>query len=147
MQLVRRSPGADLFGLQNHMNRLFNEFFLPEDRDKEGLSAVAWHPTVDIYEKEDKIVIKAELPGVDKKNITVDVEHGVLTLKGEKTVDKEEKDETYHRRERFYGTFQRSFTLPAEADPNKIAAEYKDGVLTITVEKPEEKKPRKIAVK
>jgi HSP20 family protein len=95
---------------------------------------------VDIYENEDSVVVKAELPGVDKKDIKVDLKDGVLTLTGERSHEKEVNEDKYYRKERAYGRFHRSFTVPAEIDPDKIKAEFKDGVLKVEIPKPEEQK-------
>jgi HSP20 family protein len=101
---------------------------------------------VDIYENEDTVVVKAELPGVDKEDIKVDLKDGVLTLSGQRSHEKEVKEENYYRKERAFGRFQRSFSVPTEIDPDKIKAEFKDGVLKVEIPKPEEQKPKKIAV-
>jgi len=101
---------------------------------------------VDLYEKDDHFMIKAELPGVDKKDIKIDLQDRILTLSGERTYDNEVKEENYYRRERSYGKFQRVFTLPADVDSDKIRAEFKDGVLQIEVPKPEEKKAKQVTV-
>jgi HSP20 family protein len=105
-----------------------------------------WNPVVDIYDNEDNIVIKAELPGIDKENINVDVKDGVLILKGERSSDNEVKKDKYYRRERMFGKFERAFNLPADVDPDKIKADYTDGVLKIDIPKPEERKPKQITV-
>ena len=106
----------------------------------------SWNPRVDIYEDEDAIVLKAELPGVKKDNIVVDVEGRVLTLKGERSSDNEVKEESYYRRERTFGSFERRFNLPDNVDPEKITADYKDGILKLGIPKPDENKPRQITV-
>jgi len=101
---------------------------------------------VDIYDHDKTIVINAELPGIDKKDIVVDVTGNVLTLKGERSTANEVKNEKYHRRERTFGKFERAFTLPEDVDPEKIQADYTDGVLEIKIPKPEKKEPKKITV-
>jgi len=107
-----------------------------------------WAPSVDIEEAEDKYVIKADLPGVDKKDIDVKLENGVLSIRGEKNVEKETgKDTRHHRRERFHGTFARSFTLPDAVKADAVDANYRDGVLTLHIPKKEEAKPRSIDIK
>jgi HSP20 family protein len=107
-----------------------------------------WAPSVDIEEAEDKYVIKADLPGVDKKDIDVKLENGVLSIRGQKTVEKESgKDTRHHRRERFQGTFARSFTLPEAVDADAVDASYRDGVLSLHIPKKEEAKPRSIDIK
>jgi len=105
-----------------------------------------WEPAVDILDDKDKIVIKAELPGVDKKDIKVDLKDHVLTLSGERSYENEVKEDNYYHRERSFGKFQRSFRLPVNLDPDKIKADYKDGVLKIDIPKPEEEKPKQITV-
>jgi len=112
--------------------------------DDSGLDT--WNPTVDLYEKDDHFMITAELPGVDKNDIKIDLKDRLLTLSGERTYDNEIKEENYYRRERSYGKFQRAFTLPADVDSDKIKAEYKDGVLRIEVPKPEEKKAKQVTI-
>jgi HSP20 family protein len=101
---------------------------------------------VDIYDNNDTLVIKAELPGVDKKDITVDVNARTLTLKGERATDNEVKTGDYYRRERSFGKFERSFALPADIDPDKIKADFRDGVLKLNIPKPEAHKPKQISV-
>jgi HSP20 family protein len=105
-----------------------------------------WYPVVDMYEEDNSFVIKAELPGMDKKDISVDVKDRILTLKGERNYDNEVKEENYYRRERSYGKFQRTFTLPVDVEPDKIKADFKDGLLKIEVPKPEEHKPKEITI-
>ena len=112
------------------------------------MSFADWAPSVDIEEDDDKYKIKADLPGVDKKNIDVKLENGVLSIRGEKQVEKETgKDSKHHRRERFYGTFARSFTLPDAVDAEAVKASYKDGVLTLQIPKMEQAKPKSIDIK
>ena len=145
MQLVRWNPIRDMFSLSHRMNHMFDDFFSPAFKTGES-SAWNWNPVVDYYDNEENIIIKAELPGIDKDNIIVDVKGRFLTLKGERSSENEVKEERYYRRERAYGKFERVFALPAEVDPDKIRADYKDGVLTIDIPKPMEQKPRQIAV-
>jgi HSP20 family protein len=132
--------------LQNRINHLFDDSFLRPVRSDDDVSLGIWNPVVDMYDEDDKIVIKAELPGLDKKNIAVDVKDRVLTLRGERNYDNEVKEENYYRRERTYGKFRRSFSLPADVDADKIKADFKDGLLIIEVPKPEEQKPKEIAI-
>jgi HSP20 family protein len=128
------------------LSRVFDDFFLPSTTTEDGSMARGWNPVVDIYDKEDSIVLKAELPGVSKKDIDVDIKDRVLTLKGERSADNELKEDNYYRRERTYGRFERSFTLPANVDPDKIKANYNDGVLKIEVPKLEDQKPKQVTV-
>jgi HSP20 family protein len=108
---------------------------------------VGWTPAVDIYEDEDAVTLRAELPGVEPKDVDVRFENGVLTLRGERKLEQEEKRENYHRVERSYGTFTRSFALPGTVDAEKIRAEAKNGILAIVLPKRSEAKPRAIQVK
>jgi len=112
--------------------------------DKTGMGM--WNPAVDLYEKDDHFVIKAELPGVDKKDIAIDLKDRVLTLSGERSYENEVKEENYYRKERSYGKFQRAFTLPAHVDSDKIKAEFNDGLLQIEVPKPEQQKPKQVTI-
>ncbi len=146
MNLVKWSPWREMPTLHDRINRFFEDPFFGISRmdDEAGLSM--WDPAVDLYEKDDHYVIKAELPGVDKKDVNIDLRDRLLTLSGERSYDNEVEKENYYRRERSFGRFQRSFTLPADVDPDKIKAEFKDGVLKIEVPKPEEKKSKKITI-
>ena len=148
MPIVRWEPVRDLVSLQDRMNTLFNQSFRGLNRGgtEEDWAQGAWSPAVDIYEKDGNIVLKAELPGVDPKDVDVRVENNVLTLRGERKFDSDVKKEGYHRVERAYGTFGRSFTLPTVVDTEKINAEYKDGVLRVTLPKREEAKAKQIAI-
>jgi len=146
MHLVRFNPTRQLASYRRNMDSLFDEFFGDLfDRGRREISQ-GWNPKVDVFEEEDKIVMKAELPGVEKDKIAIDVEGRVLTLKGERNVEKEVKEENYYRKERSFGRFQRSFTLPQETDSEKIKAEYKDGVLQLNIPKPETQKPKQITI-
>ena len=110
------------------------------------MSTTAWNPSVDIFENDNEVVIKAELPGMNAKDIDVRLENNVLMLKGERHFEKEAKEENYHRIEREYGSFSRSFALPHAVSGDKVAAEYKDGVLKIVLPKKEETKPKPIKI-
>lgn len=146
MQLTRWNHRKDLFDFGRHVNSLWDDFFAPTRAREKEEGLWNWHPAVDIYENDDAIVVKAELPGVDKDKITVDLNANILTIRGERSSDNEVKEDNYYRRERTYGQFQRSFTLPAEVDPDAIKANYKDGVLKVEVPKPEASKPKQISV-
>lgn len=137
--------GLELNRLRNEINRLFEDPFgllMPSTSFFEG-----WTPAVDIYDDRDKYVVKAELPGMKKEDINITVEGNTLTISGERKEEEEHRERESYRAERFYGRFQRSLTLPARVDPNKIQANYKDGVLTVTVPKSEEARPKQIQVK
>lgn len=146
MTVVKWNPWSTLPTLQDRINRLFDEVF-PASESREDVGLFDWRPVVDTYEKDDAVVIKAELPGVKKEDITIDVRDNVLILKGERTHDKDIEEKNYHRRERFYGRFQRSFSLPEAVDPEKIEASYKDGILEVKLPKLETKKAKKIEIK
>ena len=146
MNLVRWNPLREMSTLQNRINSLFNEPFFRSGHEDDELSLGSWYPAVDMFENDDKIVIKAELPGVDKKDISVDVKDQVLTLSGERNYENEVKEENYYRRERASGKFKRSFHLPADVDPDKVKADFKDGVLKVEMPKPEAQKPKRITV-
>ncbi|MGD2127513.1 MAG: Hsp20/alpha crystallin family protein [Desulfobacteraceae bacterium] len=146
MNLVKWNPWRELETFEDRINRLFGNSLFPTVSLTEEPGLGNWRPVVDIYEEEHSVVIKADLPGVDKKDIAVDLKDGVLTLKGERSYENEVKEDKYYRKERTYGKFQRSFTLSGDVDPDKIKAEFKDGVLKIEIPKPEEQKPKKISV-
>ncbi len=148
MAIVRWEPFRDLASLQERMNRLFDESFKGINRTTEDdwLLGGTWAPAVDIFEQEGNIVLKAELPGIDLKDVDIRLENNVLTLRGERKVDNEVKRESFHRIERAYGTFARSFTLPSTVDQQNIKADYKDGVLKVVLPKREEAKPKQITI-
>jgi HSP20 family protein len=148
MAIVRWEPFRDLVGLQDRMNRLFDESYrgLNRGADEDWALGGAWAPAVDIYEQEGNIVLKAELPGVDAKDVDVRVENNVLTLRGQRKFENEVKRESFHRIERSYGNFTRSFTLPSVVDTENIKADYRDGVLKVTLPQREEAKPKQISI-
>ena len=147
MAIVRWDPWTTLPSLQDRINRIFEEAF-PRGAAKDTEFAPAdWRPAVDTFEEGNNVVIKAELPGVKKEDITIDVKDNVLTLKGERSAETEVKEENYYRREHSYGKFFRAFTLPDAVDPNKIEASCKDGVLKISIPKTEAAKTKKIDIK
>ena len=146
LNLVRWTPFGDFGPLERRFSRFFDGDYVPDAWSDAGSVAVNWKPAVDIFEDDHSIVIKAELPGVESKDVDVEVKDGVLTLKGERSHETEVKDDNYYRRERTFGKFERRFSLPEGIDAEKITADFKDGVLKIEVAKPEEHKPKKIAV-
>jgi HSP20 family protein len=125
---------------------MFNEIFRGGDGEDAGAKVSAWSPSVDIYETDDALVMKAELPGVSKDDVRVDVHQNTLILRGERKHEAEVKDEHYHRVERTYGTFQRSFVLPTMIDQEKVQATFKEGVLELRLPKLESAKPRRVAI-
>lgn len=146
MELVKFNPNRDLSGFRRRMDTMFDDFFGDFFRGARTDLARGWNPRVDVFEADDKIVVKAELPGVDKDKIAIDVNGRVLTVKGERSTENEVKEDRYYTRECTYGSFERSFTLPAETDVEKIKAEYKDGMLKLDIPKPESSQPKKITV-
>ena len=145
MAVVRWDPFRDLNLLQDRMNRLFDDAGRGWRAD-EPAATTTWSPAVDIFETEGEIVVKAELPGMERKDITLHLENNVLSLRGERKFEKETKDENYHRIERSYGAFSRSFSIPATVDEENIRAEYKDGVLNIVLPKKEQARPKQIKI-
>lgn len=137
----------ELMTLQDRMNRLFEDSIprTPATRE-DNLFAGSWAPAVDIYETENEIVLKADLPDIDPKDVDIRVEDNILYLKGERKFEKETKEENFHRIERNYGSFARSFSLPHTVAADKIVASYKDGVLHVKMPKREETKPKQIKI-
>jgi len=146
MQLVRFNPIGNRLSFQNHFNQMFDNFFYTTAREADETQVPSWNPRVDIYDNKENIVVKAELPGVEKKDVVVDLKGRVLTLKGERSYDNEVKEDKYFRRESCFGRFERSFTLPGDVDSDAVKAEYKDGILKINIPKPEENKPKAITI-
>lgn len=143
--IERWSPFRELKRLQDEMDRLFESLW-GRELARPTVVEAAWSPSVDVYETKDAIVIDAELPGVKPSDVKVTLTENTLTIKGEKSREKEIKEENYHRVERVYGSFARSFTLPAGVQADKIQATFKDGVLKITIPKAEEAKPKEIEI-
>ena len=147
MTLTRWNPAQELSEMQNRWASLFGRSPLQTPTGKEEAIMLAeWAPVVDITEDEKEYLIKAELPEMKKEDVKVTVENGVLTISGERKFEKEEKKKKYHRIERGYGTFVRSFTLPDDADASKVKAEFKNGLLTVHLPKSEKAKPKQIEV-
>jgi HSP20 family protein len=145
MAIIRWDPVRDMVTLREKMNRLFEDVFTGQSEGKE-LAASTWAPAVDIFETENDLVMTAEVPGIDEKDIEIKIEDNTLILKGARKFEKETKEENYHRIERSYGSFYRAFTLPNSIDPEKIQAEHENGVLKITMPKRTELKPRKVKI-
>lgn len=145
MAIVRWDPFRNINTLQERINRLFEDAF-PRTTEREEDMVCAWRPMVDIYETEAGIVIQADLPGVEKEHVSVEVKDNILTIRGERRDDSAAEDENYYRRERRCGTFQRSFTLRSVITPDLIKASFKNGVLKIEIPKPEEEKPKQVTV-
>src|ERR1700675_5014583 len=139
--IARLEPFRGISTLQNQFNRLFNESFRNPGEES---SMTTWAPSVDIYETPNDLVVKADLPDVNEKDIDIRVENNLLTIRGERKFEKAVSEENYLRVERTYGTFSRSFSLPNTVNAEAIHAEYKNGVLTINLPKREESKPRQV---
>lgn len=145
MSIVRHDPFRDLRSLQEEVNRLFSTNLSRAFGD-EGIARGAWAPSVDIYENKDHIVLEAELPGMNRDDFDLTIENNVLTLRGERSLQKRSDSDTYHRVERAYGSFSRSFTLPQTVFGDGATADYKNGVLRVTLPKREEVKARRIEI-
>jgi len=145
MSIVRYDPFRDLRTLQEEVNRLFSTN-LTRAFDDEGIGRGAWAPSVDIYENKDQIVLEAELPGMKQDDFDLSIENNVITLRGERKFEKTDEGDNYHRVERSYGSFTRSFTLPQTVSAEGATAEYNNGVLRVTLPKREETKARRIQV-
>lgn len=147
MSMVRFDPFRELSTMQDRINRIFGDAYTRRYDDGDLTQRGEWLPSVDIYENANhEIVLKAELPGITREDIDLRVENNTLTLRGERKRDTEVKDDQYHRVERSYGAFTRSFSLPTRIDTEKVRAEFKDGVLSITLPVKAEAKPRQIEV-
>src|SRR5215813_7819723 len=145
MNLMRWEPYREIATLQDRLNRAFGSAFGRSEREDE-MSLAAWAPPVDIAEEKDRIVITAELPGFKENEIEIQTENGMLTLRGERKFEKETDGKSYHRVERSYGQFVRSFSLPNNVDREKIKATFKDGLLQVDLPKREDAKPRTIRI-
>jgi HSP20 family protein len=148
MAITRWDPFREFATLQNQMNRLFQDY-QPTRTGQSGeefMTTGTFVPPVDIFEDEHNITLKLEVPGIDQNDIDVRVENSTLTVRGERKFEKDVKEENFHRIERSYGSFSRSFTLPNSVNPEQVNAEYTNGVLTITLAKRAEAKPKQIKV-
>lgn len=145
MAIIRWDPFRDLVSLREKMNRLFEDAVTARGEERDMISST-WAPSVDIYETENAIIMNAEVPGIDEKDIEIKIEDNTLTINGERKLEKETSEENYHRIERSYGSFYRSFTIPRQIDQDKINAEHDNGVLRITMPKKPESKPKTVKV-
>jgi HSP20 family protein len=146
MAIVRWNPARDLMQMREEMDRLFNQFLGRSDAEEGALARGMWAPPVDIHETDDAFVLRAELPGFSKDDISIELHDNRLTLRGERKHTQEVKEEQYHRRERAYGRFERAFWLPTTVDAEKVQAGFKDGVLELRIPKSEAAKPKRIAI-
>jgi len=141
MFIAKYDPFREMRGLQREMNRMFSDRFHGEEA-----FGTAWNPKIDIYENADSMVLEAELPGMKREDFELSFENNVLTLKGERRFEKKTDEDNYHRVERAYGEFSRSFTLPHTVTVENAKAEFENGMLTVTLKKREETKARKIEI-
>ena len=146
MRTQNCGTGRSLMPFPGVIGKGFGDFFPAEFTGME-MPTISIRPTVDIVEEDDRILLKADMPGLEKSDIKVTVEDGTLAIRGSRTEKREEKKESYTRSERFMGTFSRSFTLPTWADGSAVKADYKNGVLTVVIPKTEAAKPREIEIK
>lgn len=142
MAITRWDPFREVVALQNRMNSLFRDF----NESDNPLTTASFVPAVDIYEDARKIVLKLEVPGMEEKDLDIRVENNTLTVKGERKFEKDEKEENFHRIERRYGTFYRSFTLPSTVDTENVQANYNAGILKLELNKKPEAQPKQIKV-
>lgn len=154
MSLVRWNPGRDLamfptdiLNMQRGINKMFDSFFRGSAQDDGDLFPSVWTPAVDVAEHDNEYIVKVELPGVARDDVKITMQENILTIRGEKKQEKETKDSDFHRVERSYGSFQRSFTLPTHVKNDRIEASFKDGILTVNLPKAEEAKPKQIEVR
>ena len=145
--LTKWDPIKELDEFQNRLTSFFGRSALQQDGENEWLTTSTWTPLVDITEDDKEYSIKADIPDVNKEDVKVSVNNGMLVISGERKFEKEDKGRKYHRVERSYGSFVRSFTLPEDSDPGKIQADFKNGVLLVRVAKSEKAQPRQIEVK
>ena len=146
MTITRYDPFRDLRNLQEEVNRLFTGN-VGRTFDDEGIARGSWSPSVDIYENKEQIVLEAELPGMNREDFDLSIENNVITLRGERRFEKKEDTDNYHRVERAYGSFTRSFTVPNSVSGEGASADYRNGVLRVTLPKREDTKARRIEIK
>jgi HSP20 family protein len=147
MAITRWDPYREFTTLQDRMNRVFTDFYGARQSDDDVMTRGSWMPPVDIYQNgKQEIVLKAELPGIKREDLDLRVENNTLTIRGERKHEADVREDQYHRIERSYGAFSRSFSLPDKVDSGNVKAEFKDGILTVTLPIREEAKPRQIQV-
>ncbi|MDE2118957.1 MAG: Hsp20/alpha crystallin family protein [Betaproteobacteria bacterium] len=146
MNLVKWDPFRELEDVSKRLNRIFGQPPARTESGSEMLAMADWAPSVDISETDAAYLVKAEIPGVKKEDVKVTIQDGMLTIQGERKQEKEEKGKKFHRIERCYGSFMRSFRVPDDADEGKVKAEFKDGMLNVTLTKSEKAKPKSINV-
>ena len=147
MALIRWEPAREINSLQSEMNRLFNTFFDTPTPPGNANGLRRWVPAMDLVETDDHFVLRADLPGLAEDDVSIELEDNVLTVSGERGTEHEDRKEGYYRVERAYGAFHRQLTLPEGIDPEAVEASFDKGVLEVRVPKPEERKPKKVAIK
>ncbi len=146
MALIRWEPVRELNTLQSEMNRLFNTLFDTPGGGESGSPLRRWIPAMDLVETDQDFVLRADLPGLDEGDVNIELDDNILTVSGERKSEHEQRKEGYYRVERASGSFSRSLTLPEGVDPERIKASFDRGVLEVRIPKPEERKPRKVAI-
>jgi HSP20 family protein len=146
MAVIRWEPAREISSLQQEVNRLFGTFFDAPAGGGNGIGARRWIPAMDLVEEGEQYVLRADLPGVREEDVKVELDDEVLTISGERKSEHEQRHEGYHRIERASGSFHRSLTVPDGIDPERIEARFENGVLEVRVPKPEERKPRRVAI-
>lgn len=146
MNLVKWDPFRELEDVTNRLNRIFGQSLARGESGQNMLAVADWAPSVDISETDNAYLIKGEIPGVKKEDVKVTIQDGMLTIQGERRQEKEEKGKKFHRIECSYGSFARSFRVPSDADESSVKAEFKDGMLNVTLAKSEKAKPKSINV-
>ena len=146
MALIRWDPTGELNSLQSEVNRLFNSFFDVPSTAANGATLRRWVPAMDLVETDDHFVLRADLPGLSEGDVSIELEDRVLTVSGERKAEHKDRQEGYYRVERAFGSFARSLTLPEGVDPDTVQASFDRGVLEVRIPKPEERKPRKVAI-
>jgi len=143
MALVRFDPNREVDSLQSEVNRVFDAFF---GGNGGGSRVRRWVPAMDLAETEEALILRADLPGLGRDDVAIEVKDGTLTVSGERKAEQEEKSEGYYRVERAFGAFSRSLSLPRGVDPDSVTAEFADGVLEVRIPKPEERKPHRVEI-
>jgi HSP20 family protein len=146
MNLIKWDPFVELDDVSKRLNRIFGRFPARTEAEREVLTVADWAPTVDITETDTAYLIKGEIPGVNKEDVKVTIEDGMITMRGERKMEKEEKDKKFHRIERSYGSFMRSFRVPDDVDEAAVKAEFKDGMINVTLPKSEKAKAKSVNV-
>jgi HSP20 family protein len=146
MALIRWDPTREMVSLQSEMNRLFNSFFDTPSQPANGTSLRRWVPAMDLVETDDHFVLRADLPGLTEEDVSIELEDNVLTISGERKAEHEDRQEGFYRVERAFGSFGRSLTLPEGIDADAVEASFDNGVLEVRIPKPEERKPRRVAI-